>query len=78
MHHFTNMVRNERHFQQVKGETQGVDSIGISFGTAVLNVEMTMLWMIVQLCFNSDRTTFSKVALALCALMMIYDFGLCY
>ena len=29
--------------------------------------------MIVQLCFNSDRAPFSKVALALCALMMNYE-----
>ena len=35
---------------------------------------MIMLWMIVQQYFNSDRTPFSKVALALCALMMINDF----
>ena len=77
MYHFANMVRNEQHFQQVKGETQGLDSKGISLDTAVLNVEMIMLWMIVQLCFNSDRTPFSKVALTLCALMMVYDFWMC-
>ena len=74
MHHFTNMVRIKQHFQQVKGETQGVDSIEINFGTAIITVEMIMLWMIVQQYFNSDRTPFSKVALALCALMMINDF----
>ena len=74
MHHFTNMVRIKQHFQQVKGETQGVDSIEINFGTAIITVEMIMLWMIVQQYFNSDRTPFSKVALALCALMIINVF----
>ena len=75
MHHFTNMVRIKQHFQQVNGKTQGVDSIEISIGTVILTVEMIMLWMIVQQYFNSDRTTFSKVYSALCALMMfIYDF----
>ena len=41
-HHFRNMVRNKQYFQKVKGETQDLDSVGISFGTAVLMVEMIM------------------------------------